>query len=76
MAYVKNFYKAKLTKFQLLDRNKVTIFNREGPKGGKTVSIPMNRPAKELLQRQIKWRDERYPDSLYLFPGQNGKLRT
>ncbi|MFO7875457.1 MAG: tyrosine-type recombinase/integrase [Desulfovermiculus sp.] len=44
--------------------------DREGPKGGKMVSIPMNKPVKELLQRQIKWRDERFPGSQYLFPGQ------
>mgnify|MGYP006291761561 CR=1 FL=1 len=49
---------------------------REGPKGGRTVSIPMNKAVKELLQRQVKWRDERFPDSPYLFPGQKGKLRT
>lgn len=50
--------------------------DREGPKGGKTVSIPMNKAVKELLQRQIKWRDERFPDSPYLFPGLGGQLRT
>ena len=50
--------------------------DREGPKGGKTVSIPMNKPVKELLQRQIKWRDERFPGSGYLFPGLGGELRT
>ncbi len=50
--------------------------DREGPKGGKTVSIPMNKPVKELLQRQIKWRDERFPGSEYLFPGLGGKIRT
>jgi integrase len=49
---------------------------REGPKGGKTVSIPMSKPVKELLQRQVKWRDERFSGSPYLFPGQGGKLRT
>ena len=36
----------------------------------------MNKPVKELLQRQIKWRDERFPGSEYLFPGLGGKLRT
>ncbi|MGM0538196.1 MAG: tyrosine-type recombinase/integrase [Thermodesulfobacteriota bacterium] len=50
--------------------------DREGPKGGKMVSIPMNKPVKELLQRQIKWRDERFPGSQYLFPGLGGELRT
>jgi integrase len=36
----------------------------------------MSKPVKELLQRQVKWRDERFSGSPYLFPGQGGKLRT
>lgn len=46
-----------------------------GPKGGVTVSVPMSEPVRRLLEEQIEWRDTKFPDSPYLFPGKEGKLR-
>ena len=46
------------------------------PKGGKTVSIPMSKPAAEVLKEQLEWRDEKFPDSSYVFPGRKGARRV
>ena len=61
--------------------NSVLHFQQElivlsSPKGGKTVSIPMSKPAAEVLREQLEWRDERYPDSPYVFPGKKGGRRV
>lgn len=47
-----------------------------GPKGGKSVSIPMNPIAEEILQEQLKHRNRLHPDWNYVFPGRGGKQRT
>ena len=46
------------------------------PKGNKTVSVPMSEPVSALLDQQLKWRNEKFPPSVYVFPGKNGNLRT
>ena len=46
------------------------------PKGGKSATIPMNRPSRELFKIQIKWRDDRFPESPYIFPGRGGRQRV
>ena len=46
------------------------------PKGGRTVSIPMNAIAREILLEQIAWRDERFLGSAYIFPGRGGERRV
>ena len=48
------------------------------PKGGKTVSIPMNSLARQLLKDQIEWKQgrENYKDSPYVFPGRKGGRRV
>jgi integrase len=46
------------------------------PKGKKTVTIPMNRPAKKILQAQVEWRDLKFLKSLYIFPGRRGGRRV
>ena len=46
------------------------------PKGGKSVSIPMNNAAREILLQQQAFKDERYVDSPYLFPGKGGVRRV
>jgi integrase len=60
---------------QDLDFNQRLIKIRD-PKGKKTVTIPMNGPAKDILQAQVKWRDERFSESSYLFPGRRGGRRV
>lgn len=45
------------------------------PKGGKTVSIPMNAAAREVLQEQMAWRDETMPNTSVIFPGPAGEPR-
>ena len=46
------------------------------PKGKKTVSIPMNPVAKEIIETQLQYRNKRFPSSPYLFPGKGGIQRT
>jgi integrase len=46
------------------------------PKGGRTVTIPMNGIAREILLEQLAWRDERFPGSAYVFPGRGGERRV
>ncbi|WP_316901014.1 site-specific integrase [Pseudodesulfovibrio indicus] len=52
------------------------LITLRSPKGGKTVSIPMNGKAEEVLANQIQWRNKRFPESPYIFPGKGGVLRT
>ena len=52
------------------------LITLRSPKGGKTVSIPMNGKAEEVLANQIQWRNKRFPESTYIFPGKGGVLRT
>lgn len=52
------------------------LITLRSPKGGKTVSIPMNGKAKEVLATQVQWRNEHFPESSYIFPGKGGVLRT
>lgn len=46
------------------------------PKGGKTVSIPMNPIARFILTEQIAWKEATFPVSPYVFPGKNGGQRV
>lgn len=65
--------------FKLEDKDLDFHFNIiriRDPKGKKTVSIPMNRVAKEIIEAQLSYRNQRYPDSPYLFPGKGGKQRV
>ncbi len=52
------------------------LITLRSPKGGKTVSIPMNGKAKEVLAEQIQWRNETLPQSSFIFPGRGGVMRT
>lgn len=65
--------------FRLEDRDvdfKQSLIVLRSPKGGKTVSIPLNEMARVVLEEQIEWRRGRFPDSPYVFPGLKGGLRT
>jgi integrase len=65
--------------FKLEDRDlKFThgLIELRDPKGGPTVSIPMSKPVIELLQVQIKWRNGKYPNSPFIFPGRRGGMRV
>ncbi len=46
------------------------------PKGGKSMTIPMNKPAREILEAQIHCRNEEFPGSPFIFPGRAGRLRV
>lgn len=52
------------------------LIRLNNPKGGKSVSIPMNPAAKEILLLQQTCRNERFPESSYLFPGKGGERRV
>jgi len=58
-----------------LDFNKRLIELRD-PKGGPTVTVPMSEPVKELFEAQKEWRNKKYPNSLYIFPGIRGGKRV
>ena len=52
------------------------LIRLSGPKGGKTVDLPMNPIAEKILKEQLALRDEHSPGSPYVFPGRGGKRRT
>jgi len=65
--------------FKLEDRDidfLQNLIELRDPKGGISVSIPMSEPVKELLEAQIEWRNENYPNSSYIFPGKDGAKRV
>ena len=65
--------------FKLEDKDLDFHFNIiriRAPKGKKTVSIPMNRVAKEIIEAQLSYKNRKYPNSPYLFPGKGGKRRV
>lgn len=65
--------------FKLQDNDLDFHFNLiriRDPKGKKTVSIPMNSIAKEIIKEQQLYRDKKFPGSQFLFPGKKGGQRT
>ena len=58
-----------------IDFNKNIIAIRD-PKGGRSESIPMNSVTREILENQIEWANEHYPESPYVFPGRGGRQRV
>lgn len=65
--------------FKLEDRDldfTQRLIRLRDPKGGPTVTVPMSEPVKSLLKEQVKWRDEKSPDSVFIFPGKNGAQRV
>ena len=65
--------------FKLEDQDLDFQFNLirlRSPKGKKTVSIPMNPVAREIIEQQIAWRDKKFPGSPFLFPGKSSTQRT
>lgn len=52
------------------------LITLRAPKGGKTVSIPMNPIARAILEEQLSWTVEAFPGSPFVFPGRGGGLRT
>ncbi len=52
------------------------IITIRDPKGKEKVSIPMNKPAREILKNQQAWRDKKFPDSPFIFPGRKGAERV
>lgn len=56
------------------------LITLKAPKGGKTVSIPMNAVAEKILLDQLKWKsgkkNELIQSSEYVFPNRQGGKRT
>lgn len=46
------------------------------PKGGRTVTVPMNPLAREVLEAQLEWRGQNNSNSPFVFPGRGGEQRT
>jgi len=65
--------------FRLEDRdcdfNQKQILLR-GQKSGKTEIIPMSEPVALLLKDQLASRGKNFPDSPFVFPGKEGRMRT
>ncbi|MBW2484742.1 MAG: site-specific integrase [Deltaproteobacteria bacterium] len=53
-----------------------SIITLRSPKGGKTVSVPINPIVETILREQIVWRNNKFPNSIYIFPGRNGGQRV
>jgi integrase len=65
--------------FKLCDDDidfKQRIITLRKPKGGKTVSIPMSLAVAAALKLQKQWRDQKFPNSPFVFPGKNGRQRS
>lgn len=45
------------------------------PKSGKSASIGLSSVVEKIIQDQIVWRNENFPESPYIFPGKNGNQR-
>jgi integrase len=52
------------------------LIRLRSPKGGKSVSVPLNPAVEQVVKDQVAWRNERHPGAPYLFPGQRGKQRV
>lgn len=52
------------------------LISIKDPKGGKTVSVPMNPITRGALEEQLAWKAEVFPDSSYVFPGKDGAQRV
>jgi len=77
LAFVSALRRGEIFKLQDDDLDfHMRIIRLRAPKGGRTTSVPMSQAAKEILQRQMAWRDEHHPGSRFLFPGRNGGQRT
>lgn len=46
------------------------------PKGGKTSTVGLSNMVADILKEQLAWKNARFPDSRYVFPGRTGGLRT
>jgi len=65
--------------FKLRERDidfRVGLITICDPKGGKTVSIPMNPIARKILEEQLAWKGQVFPESPFVFPGQGGAQRV
>lgn len=65
--------------FKLEDRDvdfHLNIIRIRDPKGGKTSTIGMSGLVADIIRSQLAWRQERFPDSPFVFPGRNGARRT
>jgi len=52
------------------------LITLRAPKGGKTMTIPLNPVARTILEAQIEWVSRVYPGSPYVFPGRAGGKRV
>lgn len=52
------------------------LISIKDPKGGKTVSVPMNPITRAALEAQLTWKAEAFPESPYVFPGKDGAQRV
>ena len=52
------------------------IIRLKSPKGGKTATVPLNPVVEQVIKNQINWRDKRFPESRFIFPGKGGTERV
>lgn len=77
LAYFTAMRKGEIFKLEDCDLDfQFNLIRLRNPKGKKSKSIPMSPVARKLIEQQQTWRDEKFPDSTYLFPGKLGTQRT
>jgi integrase len=65
--------------FKLEDRDldfRQKLIELRDPKGSRSVTIPMSEPVKQLFKDQKTWRNKKFPNSPFLFPGKDGRKRV
>ncbi|MCM0755090.1 site-specific integrase [Desulfovibrio aminophilus] len=77
LALFSGMRRGEIFKLQVADVDfRLGLITLRGPKGGKTVSIPLNPIVRKILTDQIHWKSARWPGSDYVFPGKGGAQRT
>lgn len=77
LAMATGMRRGEIFKLQTLDLDfRLGFITIRQPKGGKTVTIPVNAEARSILEEQLEWRSLHYPESSFVFPGRNGGQRT
>ena len=77
LALFSGMRKGEIFKLQIRDVDfRQGIITIRAPKGGRTQSIPLNPATRQILERQIQWTKNRFPESPFVFPGRAGGQRV
>jgi integrase len=76
LAYVTGMRRSEI--FNLEERDidfHLKLIYLRGTKGGKSVSIRLSDVGEDIVKNQLEWKNERFPENPYIFPGRTGSLR-